>query len=101
MESYFCKADCDACQYPGEERSICMQARIISDLCQEERISFEEGVERYSKAFRERFWEAGIQNHDELSQALRGLNRKVYRIVKDPYDPIRAVFFPASVLESL
>lgn len=78
-----------------------MQARIISDLCQEEKITFAEGIERYSKAFREKFWEAGIQNHDELSGALRGLNRRVYRIVQHPYDPVRATFFPASVLESL
>lgn len=101
MESYFCKADCDACQYPDEERSICMQARVICDLCQEEGISFQEGVERYAKAFREKFWDVGIQDHHEISHGLRQTGRKVYRIVEQPHFRKGVAFFPANLLESL
>lgn len=52
-----------------------MQARIISDLCEEQGIPFEEGIVRYSEEFREKLWNIGIQDRHELTFALRKTNR--------------------------
>lgn len=99
MESYFCKADCDTCQNTADEKSICMQARIISDLCEEEGLTFAEGIKRYAKAFRENLWEMGINDQHELATALRNSSRRTYQVINFPYGPSKASFFPAEVLE--
>lgn len=71
-----------------------MQARVISDLCQSEGVSLEEGIRRYAAAFRD-LWESGIQDRYELTEALREVNRRIYRIVPPVNEtPLYATLFP-------
>lgn len=76
MEAYFCAADCNECSYEHQEKAICIQARIMTELG----IPGQDWVEEHSERFRS-LWTAGITDHVELSDTIRTSHSKVFRIL--------------------